>query len=111
MSAASWVLVIVLAILIGFFKLVQFFWRKTVKSFRRRKRKPAYEEIHVERFPEEAFPDYSISERDFAKIVYKIGYRHPRTEEVLVDGKQVTIQFKSQSGYSIYDAYIMFSLQ
>lgn len=57
-----------------------------------------------------SIPVYSISERDFARIAYKTGYKHPRTEEILVDGGRIQIRFTSQSGYSIYDAYVSFEL-
>ena len=94
---------LVCVILFWFFKIVRTIWKRTIRLLNR-----AFQ--HSESSPKVSAPVYSIGTRDFARIAYKAGYRHPRTEEILVDGGQVQIRFASQSGYSIYDAYASFEL-
>ena len=90
-------------ILFWLLKIVRTIWKRTIRLLNR-----AFQ--HSESSPKVSAPVYSIDTRDFARIAYKVGYKHPRTEEILVEGGQVQIRFTSQSGYSIYDAYISFEL-
>lgn len=94
---------LVCVILFWLFKIVRTIWKRTIRLLNR-----AFQ--HSESSPKVPDPVYSINARDFARIAYKAGYRHPRTEEILVDGGQVRIRFASQSGYSMYDAYALFEL-
>lgn len=94
---------LVCVILFWLFKIVKLIWKRTKRLLDRAFQQP-------ESSSKFSPPAYSISARDFARIAYKAGYKHPRTEEILVDGGQVQIRFTSQSGYSVYDAYASFEL-
>lgn len=95
---------LVCVILFWLFKIVKTIWKRTIRLFNKAFQRPESSPTVL------STPVYNIDTRDFARIAYKVGYRHPRTEEILVDGGQVQIRFTSQSGYSIYDAYASFEL-
>lgn len=63
-----------------------------------------------ERFPEEAFPSYQINQNEFVRIANKTAYRHPKVENVEINGSTVYIEFSSQTGLSRNHAKITFSL-
>lgn len=94
---------LVCVIFFWLFKIIRLIWKRTKRIINR-----AFQD--QESSPMTSTPVYSISERDFTRIAYKTGYKHLRTEEILVDGRQIQIRFTSQSGYSIYDAYALFEL-
>lgn len=97
---------LVCAILFWLFRIVWLIWKRSTRLLHK-----AFDK----RFSKKPVDDntkhsYEISERDFTRIAYKVGYRHPKTEEILVDGSSVEIHFLSQSGYSQYDAVVSFEL-
>lgn len=109
MSKAFWgvaLICVVCVILFWLFKIVRLIWKRSLRLLH----KAVGKEIVQDKFPEEAFPSYEISERDFMRIAYKAGYRNPKTEEILVDGSRVEIRFSSQTGYSQFSATLDFEL-
>ena len=109
MSKAFWgvaLICLVCVVLFWLFKIVRLIWKRSLRLLH----KAFNKEVVRETFPEEAFPSYEISERDFMRIAYKAGYRNPKTEEILVDGSHVEIRFSSQTGYSKFRATLDFEL-
>lgn len=100
-------------ILIGVFKAIRWVIQKIngIFTHSRNKTEESYEELTDASFRRErSAVSYEISQRDFSRIAYKNGYRHLRTEEILVNENHVEIRFLSQSGYSEYRAVIRFEL-
>lgn len=105
-NSAYWAVVficLVCIVLVWLFRAVKTIWGRTKRLFNKTFQ-------HTKSSPIDSAPVYSIDVRDFTRIAYKAGYRHSRTEEVLVEKGQVQIRFASQSGYSFYDACISFEL-
>lgn len=104
MSKELWAVVficVVVLLLYWIFKAILFVWRRTKRIARKVLKSEA---------PSAPPPSYEISVRDFMRIAYKVGYRHPRTEEVWINGGQIELKFASQSGFSMNKATISFVL-
>ena len=104
MSKELWAVVficVVVLLLYWIFKAILFVWRRTKRIARKVLKSEA---------PSPPPPSYEISVRDFMRIAYKVGYRHPRTEEVWINGGQIELKFASQSGFSMNKATISFVL-
>lgn len=100
----------VVFILFELFKIARLIWKRSVRLLHKAFDKTIAGDDSSNPFPKEAFPTYEIGANDFARIAYKVGYKHPRTEEILVDGTCLRIRFTSQSGMSSYDATVVFEL-
>lgn len=103
-------------LLIGFvtFKLLHFafrFLKKGISSFTNYLCTSSRKKKSNVAFPEDAFPQYSISQNEFSRIAMKTAYRHSRIDNVDIDGNAVVITIISQSGASKSHAKISFVLK
>lgn len=109
MDKSFWAVVficLVCVILFGFFRIVRLIWKRSIRLLH----KAFNREFSEKTIGGKTNSSYEISERDFTRIAYKAGYRHPKTEEILINGSNVEIRFLSQSGYSEYNAVVSFEL-